>query len=90
MAASVDGLGPRVLNGVGHRLVRSGRIDDAVKMFEANVAFYPHDANAFDGLGRGCMAAGHKTAAIASYRKSLAMDPSNENAGKRLQQLEGQ
>ena len=34
------------------------------------------------------MAAGNTTAAIENYRKSLEMDPKNENAKKMLQKLE--
>lgn len=88
MTRSVEGLGPRVLNGVGYRFLRSERVDDAVKIFEANVELYPDDANAFDSLGEGYEAAGKMKAAIESYRKSLAMDPANENAKKRLQELQ--
>lgn len=87
-ATSLDGLGPRVLNGVGYRLLRSGRVADAVRVFEANVEHYPDDANAFDSLGDGYMAAGETAKAIANYRKSLSMDPSNENARKRLEELQ--
>jgi tetratricopeptide (TPR) repeat protein len=89
MTKSLDGLGPRVLNGVGYRLLRSERVAEAVKVFEANVELYPGDANAYDSLGEGYLAAGNTELAIASYRKALAMDPSNENAKKMLAQLEG-
>jgi CubicO group peptidase (beta-lactamase class C family) len=89
MTKSLDGLGPRVLNGVGYRLLRSERVAEAVKVFEANVELYPGDANAYDSLGEGYLAAGNSELAIASYRKALAMDPSNENAKKMLAQLEG-
>jgi predicted TPR repeat methyltransferase len=56
-------------------------------MFEANVALYPDDANAHDSLGDGQMAAGLKEAAIASYRKSLQLNPKNGNAIQMLQKL---
>jgi CubicO group peptidase (beta-lactamase class C family) len=88
MARPLEGLSPRVLNGVGYRLLRSGRVDDAVKIFEANVGLYPDDANAFDSLGEGYMAAGNTAAAVDNYRKSLALDPSNENAKKKLIELQ--
>ena len=57
-------------------------------IFQANVALYPDNANAYDSLGEGYLAAGNKPAAIENYRKSLAMDPSNENARKMLEKLQ--
>lgn len=50
---------------------------------------YPDDANAYDSLGEGHMTAGNTTAAIANYRRSLEMDPKNENATKMLIKLQG-
>ena len=78
---------PGDLNRLGYQLLWSDRTADAVKVFEANVALYPDDANAYDSLGEGYMAAGNKTAAVENYRKSLAMDPSNENAKRMLAKL---
>jgi CubicO group peptidase (beta-lactamase class C family) len=82
-----EAFGPRVLNDCGYRLLRSGKIADAVKLFEANVEMYPGDANAYDSLGEGQMDAGLKTEAIANYRKSLQMNPANANAAKMLEML---
>ena len=45
------------------------------------------DANAHDSLGEGYMAARRNAEAIASYRKSLALDPANANAGAMLKKL---
>jgi tetratricopeptide (TPR) repeat protein len=71
----------------GHYLLRVGKTADAVKLFEANVALYPDDANAYDSLGEGQMAAGLKAEAIASYKKSLQMNPANTNAVRMLEKL---
>ena len=80
-------VGPGVLNEAGYSLLRTGKVAEAVKLFEANVAFYPDDANAYDSLGEGQMAAGLKEAAIASYKKSLQMNPNNPGAIKMLEKL---
>jgi len=80
-------VGPGVLNEAGYSLLRTGKVADAVKLFEANVALYPDDANAYDSLGEGQMAAGLKEAAIANYRKSLQMNPNNPGAIKMLEKL---
>jgi CubicO group peptidase (beta-lactamase class C family) len=87
-AKRAERLAPSDLNTLGYRLLRSGQTADAVKVFEANVQLYPEDANAYDSLGEGQMAAGNTKAAIENYRKSLAMDPKNENAKKMLLKLE--
>ena len=75
------------MNQAGYGLLRAGRPLDAVKLFEANVALYPNNANAHDSLGGGQMAADLKEAAIASYRKSLQLNPKNGNAIEMLQKL---
>jgi tetratricopeptide (TPR) repeat protein len=82
-------MAPSDLNTLGYRLLRAGQVADAVKVFEANVEWYPQDANAYDSLGEAQVAAGNTKAAIENYRKSLDMDPSNENARKMLQKLAG-
>ena len=79
--------GPADLNSVGYRFLREGNVANAVKVFEANVQIYPEDANAFDSLGEGHMAAGNTKAAIENYRKALEMDPKNDNAKKMLEKL---
>ncbi len=99
-AKRVERLGPSDLNTLGYRLLGAGQIADAVKVFEANVQLYPDDANAYDSLGEGQMAAGNTKAAIENYRKSLADGPEErereENArkargevGSRLRREEG-
>jgi len=79
--------GPGDLNNVGYVLLGAGEVNDAVKVFEANVALYPDDANAYDSLGEGYMNAGKNDLAVANYRRSLAMDPKNQNAVKMLSKL---
>ena len=80
--------GPAELNSLGYRLLREGNVANAVKVLEANVQFYPDDANAYDSLGEGHMIAGNTKAAIENYRRSLEKDPKNENARKMLERLE--
>ena len=89
-AGPADAFGPHLLNGCGYRLLRAGRSADAVKLFEANVALYPDDANAYDSLGEGQMAVGLKAEAIANYKKSLQMNPANTNAIRMLEKLGAQ
>jgi CubicO group peptidase (beta-lactamase class C family) len=88
-AKGVERLAPSDLNNLGYRLLQAGQVADAVKVFGANVELYPDNANAYDSLGEGHMVAGNAKAAIENYRKSLQLDPKNENAKKMLLKLEG-
>jgi tetratricopeptide (TPR) repeat protein len=81
------GMSPYILNHVGYGLLLAGKLNDALKVLEANVEFYPEDSNAHDSLGEAYFKAGKKEAAIASYKKSLQLDPQNTNAVKMLEQL---
>ncbi|MCP3063486.1 serine hydrolase [Myxococcus sp. K38C18041901] len=80
-------LSPAILNDMGYSLLREGRLPDALKLFEANVALFPQDANAHDSLGEGYVAAGREAEGAASYRKSLELNPKNDNARKVLETL---
>ncbi|WP_141617416.1 serine hydrolase [Myxococcus sp. AB036A] len=82
-------LSPGILNEIGYGFLRQKKLADAVKVFEANAAFYPEDANAHDSLGEAYAEAGRKDAAVMRYKKSLELDPKNANAVKMLEKLGG-
>jgi CubicO group peptidase (beta-lactamase class C family) len=85
--ATAQAFGPSVLNEAGYGLLTGGRTADAVKVFEANVAIHPTDANAYDSLAEAQMAAGLKEQSIANYRKSLELDPANDRAVRMLERM---
>jgi len=76
------------LNSVGYHLLRSNRTADAIEIFKLNVEAFPAGANCYDSLGEAYAEHGDKEQAVAHYRKSLELDPENENAVKMLQELE--
>jgi tetratricopeptide (TPR) repeat protein len=78
---------PSDLNSLGYMVMRDGTVSDAIKVFEANVALYPNDSNAYDSLGEAYMNAGRKDEAITNYKKSLELNPKNDNAMKMLEKL---
>jgi len=78
---------PPVLSKVGYGMLLGDRLAEAQKVFEAHLELFPEDADAYDNLGEVHMKAGRKDAAIASYKKSLALDPSNTNAAEKLKKL---
>jgi pimeloyl-ACP methyl ester carboxylesterase len=78
----------RTLNALGYRRLGAGQADDAIALFKLNVEAFPDSANAYDSLGEGYATKGDREAAIASYRKSLALDPANTGAVQALRKLE--
>jgi CubicO group peptidase (beta-lactamase class C family) len=80
--------GPPALNACGYMLLGVGQTDSAVQVFETNVALFPQDFNAHDSLGEAYMVAGRKELAVKSYRRSLELNPRNENAVKMLTKLQ--
>jgi tetratricopeptide (TPR) repeat protein len=63
------------------------RVEAAIAIFEANVEAFPQSANVYDSLGEALMVAGQKDRAIANYRRSLELDPTNSNARAMLEKL---
>ncbi len=76
------------LNRAGYRLLRAGRVQEAIELFKLNVEAFPTAANCYDSLGEAYAASGNKELAIQNYRRSLELDPKNGNAVKVLQRLE--
>jgi len=66
----------------------SDRLAEAIEVFKMNVEMYPESANAYDSLGEAYMNAGQNELAIENYRRSLELNPENENAARMLQRLE--
>jgi tetratricopeptide (TPR) repeat protein len=75
-------------NALGYRLMQENSLEFALYVFEKNVQLYPGSSNAYDSLGEALLKAGRKAQAIESYRKSLALNPSNANARSKLKELE--
>ena len=75
------------LNGLGYQMIKENKLQEAVKLFELNVDMYPESANAHDSLGEAYMRNGQVDLAIASYERSLELNPKNDNAEEMLKQL---
>ena len=62
--------------------------DEAIVIFRVNTALYPSSFNTYDSLGEAYMKKGETERAIANYRRSLELNPDNQNAVDRLRALE--
>ena len=78
----------QALNRLGYRMLRRGMSEKAIQIFEINAANYPKSANVYDSLGEAYMKRDFLNEAIRSYRKSLELDPTNDNAREMLRKLE--
>ena len=82
---------PEVLvNRIGYSLLRGRSEDDvsnAIGFFVLNTKNYPDSFNAFDSLGEAYETAGDAEKAVESYKKSLDLNPDNENAKTRIASL---
>jgi Tfp pilus assembly protein PilF len=82
------GFAENELNSLGYQLLQRRRIDEAVVVFELNAEAYPEAFNTWDSLGEAQLAAGQREEAVASYRRSLDLNPENTNAVTVLAGLE--
>jgi tetratricopeptide (TPR) repeat protein len=78
------------LNGLGYRLLFSGKESDAVTVFQKNVQQYPQSSNVYDSLGEAYAKVGKKDLAIENYEKSLQLNPKNDNGVQALKKLKGE
>jgi hypothetical protein len=78
------------LNNYGYQLANDGEQDRAIEIFKLNTQRHPRSANVWDSLGEAYVKKGDKTAAIASFRKSLSLNPPANvrvNSEKYMRQL---
>lgn len=75
------------LNNLGYRLLQAGQTKDAIEILKLNVECFPLSGNVYDSLGEAYAADGNKELAILNYKKSLELDPGNQNAKQMLEQL---
>jgi Flp pilus assembly protein TadD len=69
-------------------LLQSKKVSEAIAVFKVNVELYPNSANVYDSLGEAYMTAGQKDLAMTNYKKSLELNPKNQNAVNMLKKLE--
>ncbi|NII26468.1 serine hydrolase [Pseudoflavitalea sp. X16] len=75
------------INGLGYGMIATGKIREAIAVFNLNVMEYPQSFNVWDSRGEAYMLNGEKTKAIMDYKKSLELDPYSMNAIRKLNEL---
>ena len=77
------------LNTLGYELLRAKKTRESVAVFALNAELYPQSFNAYDSLADAYAESGEKELAIKNYRRSLELNPQNQNATQMLKKLEG-
>ena len=72
------------INSFGYMLMKSKKLNDALTIFSLNTEFYPTGFNTFDSLGECLFFLDKKEEGLKAYRKSLELNPQNDNAKKIL------
>ena len=75
------------LNALGSDYLGRGDLASALGVLALNAEAYPESASVHDSLGEALLAAGDTTAAAASYRTALALDPDLPSARAVLESL---
>ena len=76
------------MNILGYQHLQDGKTREAIELFKLNVAAYPESSNTYDSLGEAYMNSGDKELAIQNYKKSLELNPGNDNAVEMLKLLQ--
>ncbi len=80
--------GERSLNAFGYELLGEGDHEGAIAVFRLNTSQFPQSGNVWDSLAEGYLTAGKNELAEIYYRKAVEVDPQNDNALKKLRELE--
>jgi len=75
------------MNQVGYQLMNEEKLKEALQVFKWNLDAFPNSFNVYDSYGEALMNLGQKELAIANYRKSVEMNPGNQNGLDMLQKL---
>jgi dienelactone hydrolase len=72
----------------GDDLMEKNHLPEATDLFKLDVQVFPSSWNAYASLGEAYMKAGQKQLAIDNYKKSLELNPANDDAKEKLKVLE--
>jgi predicted alpha/beta superfamily hydrolase len=75
------------VNNCGYNQLNAGHIQNAISLFVANVKAHPNSYNAYDSLGEAYLKSGNTSLAIFNYKKSIELNPHNEEGKAILQKL---
>jgi CubicO group peptidase (beta-lactamase class C family) len=75
------------MNLMAYQLMWNNKDALAMEVFRTNINLFPLSWNAYDSYGEILLKTGRKDEAIEMYRKSMSLNPDNENGKKVLEQI---
>ncbi|SHK72367.1 serine hydrolase domain-containing protein [Epilithonimonas mollis] len=75
------------LNDWAYRMMANKKEKEALEIFKLNVYLFPNSWNVYDSYGEILLKIGDKNKAIEMYKKSIELNPENENGKKILEKL---
>ena len=75
------------MNQIGYQLMRKEKFEDALEVFKWNTEAFPKSFNTYDSYAEAFMELGQKEQAIKYYKKSVEMNPGNNNGIDMLKKL---
>jgi len=75
------------MNQIGYKLMGSDKIEDALQVFKWNIDAFPESSNPYDSYGEASMKLGKNEQAIENYKKSVELNPGNQNGIDMLKKL---
>lgn len=75
------------MNTIGYELLKEKDKTAAINVFRLIVAYFPDSWNAYDSLGDAYLENKENDLALINYRKSLALNPNNQNAMNQVRKL---
>ena len=75
------------LNALGYAMIQHGKTAEAIGIFKLNVEMFPRSFNTYDSLGEAYMLDGNRGLAKDQYRRSLELNPHNQNAIEKLREI---
>ena len=79
----------REFNALGYRLLQERKVEEAIAVLKLNTELYPASWNVWDSLGEAYMFAGQRDLALSNYKKSLELNPNNNNAVLAISRIDG-
>lgn len=78
------------LNNWAYRMMSNNQQKEALEIFKLNVYLFPKSWNAYDSYGEILLKMGDRNKAIEMYKKSIDLNPNNENGKKILTEITAQ
>ena len=76
------------INSFGYQLMGEEKNEEALKIFKMNTELFPEGFNTYDSYGECLVKIGRTEEGIIAYKKSLELNPDNDNAKKVLEEIE--